>query len=120
MIIVGFTDVRRRRAVRKLKSKGKKTFRAQGRFITKYRAVAKSRRDPQRLFTSEQKFLVWDRQRGLNIKGNVNLDWKDVEFDHIIPWAAGGRTSVENCVALTPEEHKKKSMSERVVYGWMK
>lgn len=115
---MGFADAKAKRTARRRKNKGKATFKAQGRFITRYRSVPKSARDPQRLFTSQQKFLVWDRQRGLNIKGNVNLDWKTVEFDHIIPWAAGGRTSVENCIALTPEEHKKKSMSERVVKGW--
>lgn len=55
-------------------------------------------RDPQRLFSDEQKHYIWqvsiDKRCG--ICSNVVDSWDEYEPDHILSWVQGGRTSIDN------------------------
>lgn len=81
-----------------------------------WQAIPEKDRDPIRIFSWYQKHVIWTRQAGRCARTGVPLNWKTVEFDHVIPWAAGGRTTAENGEALSPKAHKRKSLKERVVH----
>jgi hypothetical protein len=57
-------------------------------------------KDNQRAFTQEQRLTVFRRDKGhcqLKIKCvGAKLTWDDWHCDHITPWTAGGKTTVEN------------------------
>lgn len=57
-------------------------------------------KDNQRAFTQAQRLAVFRRDKGhcqLKIKcDGAKLSWDDWHCDHIIPWTAGGKTTVEN------------------------
>jgi 5-methylcytosine-specific restriction endonuclease McrA len=55
------------------------------------------RKDEQRLFTAEQRRIIWnsDEQRNCRICGKPLL-WRDVSIDHIIAHTKGGRTTLSN------------------------
>lgn len=55
------------------------------------------RKDDQRLFTSEQRRIIWnsDEKRDCKIC-NKPLTWGDVSIDHIIAYTKGGKTTLKN------------------------
>ena len=57
-------------------------------------------KDPQRLFTYEQRRAIFRRDNGVcqvKIKcDGVKCEWDNWQADHIIPWSKGGKTVVEN------------------------
>jgi 5-methylcytosine-specific restriction endonuclease McrA len=55
------------------------------------------RKDEQRLFTSEQRRIIWnsDEKRNCRICGEP-LTWNDVSIDHIIAYTKGGKTTLKN------------------------
>lgn len=56
------------------------------------------RLDPQRAFSPEQKFQVFNRQSGLCAVCRKLVDEADAEYDHFpVQYINGGRTSVDNC-----------------------
>lgn len=58
------------------------------------------RKDNQRGFTHMQRLAVFRRDKGycqLKIKcDGVKLTWDDWHCDHMVPWTAGGKTTVQN------------------------
>lgn len=55
-------------------------------------------RDPQRLFSDEQKHYIWQvsSDKRCGICSNIVESWDDYEPDHILAWSQGGRTSIAN------------------------
>lgn len=57
-------------------------------------------KDNQRVFTQAQRLTVFRRDKShcqLKIKcDGAKLSWDDWHCDHIVPWTAGGKTTVEN------------------------
>lgn len=55
------------------------------------------RKDEQRLFSSEQRRIIWnsDEKRNCRICGEP-LTWNDVSIDHIIAYTKGGKTTLKN------------------------
>lgn len=60
-------------------------------------------KDPQRGFTTQQRLAVYRRDRGVCqlqiLCDGTELRWDDWHCDHLVPWTAGGATSVENARA---------------------
>jgi len=55
------------------------------------------RKDAQRVFTKEQKQLLWHKRKDLKCPACSNiLDWHDVHVDHVMPHSKGGSTDTEN------------------------
>lgn len=63
-------------------------------------------KDPQRLFTHEQRMAIFRRDGGhcrLKLKcDGVKCEWDAWEADHIVPWSRGGKTIVENGQVACP------------------
>lgn len=55
------------------------------------------RKDEQRLFTSEQRRIIWnsDEKRECNICRGL-MTWGDVSIDHVIAHTRGGKTTLKN------------------------
>lgn len=55
------------------------------------------RRDEQRIFSSEQRRIIWSSdEKRVCAKCRKPLRWDDFTVDHIIAWVKGGRTSLKN------------------------
>lgn len=74
-------------------------------------------RDPRRSFTHTQEVQAWYIQDGKC--GNVlsegcgePLDLRTVICHHIQPWYKGGKTIIDNCVALCPNCHQEKTFKD--------
>ena len=69
------------------------------------------RKDGQRLFSSEQRRLIWNseekRECG-NPKCKRPLSWDDFAVDHILAHAKGGRTSLKNAQIMCPRCNSRK------------
>lgn len=62
-----------------------------------------------RTFDEKTRRKVYEQQRGIcPICGKV-FDYEFMEADHIIPWAKGGRTTLDNCQMLCMECNRRKS-----------
>lgn len=64
-------------------------------------------KDNQRLFSREQRLAIFRRdasicQLRLKCQG-VKCEWDAWEADHIVAWAIGGKTTVENCQVACPQ-----------------
>lgn len=68
--------------------------------------------DSKRYFTSYDKGQIWDRQNGKCAKCKKQLNHDTVDYDHIKPWAKGGKTIPSNGQALCAECHAKKTRKE--------
>lgn len=66
-------------------------------------------RDYRRSFTHTQQIELYERQKGLCADCGSPLDLRTVNCHHIKPWSEGGRTTVENGLALCPECHIKRT-----------
>lgn len=73
-------------------------------------------KDPRRHFSKLQCDEVYSRQSGhcANPKCKKWLDPKHTEYDHIKPWALGGKTTIKNCQALCANCHSEKTKRERL------
>ena len=71
--------------------------------------------DSQRQFTHEQRQVIYRKANGKCVNPNENPDcvedctWDNFHADHITPFSAGGKTSVENGQLLCPSCNLKKS-----------
>jgi len=57
-------------------------------------------KDDRRLFTAEQRRLIWDRDENKCAICGRKLRWDDFHADHIVAWTKGGRTSTRNAQLL--------------------
>ena len=60
---------------------------------------------------TEQKFIAAEQKWRCNMCHDLLTAHFDL--DHIIPWSAGGRTTLDNLQALCTNCHRKKTMFER-------
>lgn len=66
-----------------------------------------------RAFSEEQKIQAYERQQGFCANSDCpskgkRFELSEMEADHITPWSAGGKTSVENCQMLCRECNRRK------------
>lgn len=66
-------------------------------------------RDSRRNFTHTQQVEMMERQGGKCEDCRRNLSLRTVVFHHVIPWHEGGKTVVENGVALCPNCHASRT-----------
>ena len=62
-----------------------------------------------RAFTENQKRSAYEKQNGICKNCGKHFDIKEMEADHITPWHAGGKTSVDNCQMLCKDCNRRKS-----------
>ena len=62
-----------------------------------------------RAFTASQKRSAYEKQNGICKNCGKHFDIKEMEADHITPWHAGGKTSVDNCQMLCKDCNRRKS-----------
>lgn len=62
-----------------------------------------------RLFTDSMKLKVYEKQSGTCKVCGKEFDISEMEADHIIPWAEGGKTNEENCQLLCKNDNRRKS-----------
>lgn len=62
-----------------------------------------------RTFTENQKRSAYEKQNGICKNCGKHFDIKEMEADHITPWHAGGKTSVDNCQMLCKDCNRRKS-----------
>ena len=62
-----------------------------------------------RAFTENQKRSAYEKQNGICKTCGKHFDIKEMEADHITPWHAGGKTSVDNCQMLCKDCNRRKS-----------
>lgn len=62
-----------------------------------------------RSFTDNQKRETYEKQNGVCSNCKQHFELNEMEADHITPWHAGGKTSLENCQMLCRECNRRKS-----------
>lgn len=62
-----------------------------------------------RAFTESQKRSAYEKQNGICKNCGKHFDIKEMEADHITPWHAGGKTSIDNCQMLCKDCNRRKS-----------
>ena len=62
-----------------------------------------------RAFTESQKRSAYEKQNGICKNCGNHFDIKEMEADHITPWHAGGKTSIDNCQMLCKDCNRRKS-----------
>ena len=62
-----------------------------------------------RAFTESQKRSAYEKQNGICKICGKHFDIKEMEADHITPWHAGGKTSIDNCQMLCKDCNRRKS-----------
>jgi len=62
-----------------------------------------------RAFSSNQKRVAYERQKGICPVCKEHFEIEQMEGDHITPWHEGGKTSAENCQMLCKEDNRRKS-----------
>lgn len=74
-----------------------------------------TKKDSQRLFSTEERYVLWERQNGICLatgkpipESEINDDSKWAA-DHIIPFSKGGLTSIENGQLISKLANLKKS-----------
>jgi hypothetical protein len=61
-----------------------------------------------RTFDSNQKREAYERQNGICPQCGEHFDIKDMDGDHIVPWARGGKTVADNCQMLCVRDNRSK------------
>ena len=62
-----------------------------------------------RKFSSKIKRAVYERQNHKCARCGLEFDFKQMEGDHITPWSAGGKTTLDNCQMLCKSCNRRKS-----------
>ncbi len=65
-------------------------------------------KDDRRLFTPEQRRLIWERDENKCARCGRKLRWDDFHADHIVAWIKGGRTSPRNAQLLCARCNSRK------------
>ena len=70
--------------------------------------------DPQRFYTSMQRYKIWLKQdkkdiNGIDIPLEELMDASKWQADHIIEWSQGGKTTVENGQLMSIIDHQAKT-----------
>ena len=68
--------------------------------IYEYLLSGEERKLNLRAFDDNMKREAYERQNGICPKCNQYFEFDQMEGDHIIPWAKGGKTTAENCQML--------------------
>ena len=66
-------------------------------------------KDPQRLFSADQRADIYDKSGGSCASCGIELSETNFHADHIVPYIQGGKTTVENGQALCIACNLKKS-----------
>ena len=66
-------------------------------------------KDPQRLFSADQRADIYDKSGGSCASCGIELSETNFHADHIVPYSQGGKTTVENGQALCIACNLKKS-----------
>ena len=77
--------------------------------IYEYLLSGEERKLNLRAFTDKMKREAYERQNGICPKCNQHFEFDQMEGDHIIPWAKGGKTTAENCQMLCQRDNGVKS-----------
>jgi len=59
-----------------------------------------------RTFTDNQKRQAYEEQDGVCPKCNKDFEFGEMDGDHIIPWAKGGKTTPDNCQMLCIKDNR--------------
>ena len=62
-----------------------------------------------RAFSASMKQKVYEKQSGICVKCDDQFTIKEMEADHITPWAEDGKTSEDNCQMLCKKCNREKS-----------
>ncbi len=62
-----------------------------------------------RAFDDKTKIKVYTRQKGICPVCKKHFEINEMEADHITPWHAGGKTTIENCQMLCKDDNRRKS-----------
>ena len=68
--------------------------------IYEYLLSGDERKLSLRAFADKMKREAYERQNGVCVKCGQRFDFDQMEGDHIVPWAKGGKTTAENCQML--------------------
>jgi len=66
----------------------------------------------RRQFTPQQRRTAYERQNGICTLTDRELPIEEMEADHIIPWADGGKTEDDNCQMICKAAHHKKTADQ--------
>jgi 5-methylcytosine-specific restriction endonuclease McrA len=73
------------------------------------------RKDAKRAFSPEQRRVLWNSADERVCKEcGLQLTWADFQADHIKPFAAGGKTDLENAAILCAQHNKRKGKKLRL------
>jgi hypothetical protein len=61
-----------------------------------------------RTFDNNQKREAYERQGGICPQCGEHFDYSEMDGDHIVPWARGGKTTAENCQMLCVRDNRSK------------
>ena len=68
--------------------------------IYEYLLSSEERKLNLRAFTDKMKREAYEWQNGFCKKCNQHFEFEQMEGDHIVPWAKGGKTTADNCQML--------------------
>ena len=67
------------------------------------------RKDDRRIFSAEQRRIIWSSDDGQRCRScRKPLTWDNFTVDHMVAWARGGRTSLENARLLCQRCNSRK------------
>ena len=68
-------------------------------------------KDPTRQFTKEERFVIWCRanQHCENSDCKKKIEFHEMHADHVVPWSAGGKTTLANAQSLCMRCNLQKS-----------
>jgi hypothetical protein len=64
--------------------------------------------DPNRYFNQYEKIVIYKRGNGVCAECHHPVSWKEYEADHVKPWSAGGKTTLDNAQLLCREHNRAK------------
>lgn len=59
-----------------------------------------------RTFGDREKRTMYEKQKGIDPVDGLHYELSDMEAHHIMEWADGGKTILENCVMVSKKNHK--------------
>lgn len=74
-----------------------------------------TKKDSQRLFSAEERYVLWERQKGICLATGQSIPESEINddskwaADHIMPFSKGGLTSIENGQLISKLANLKKS-----------